>query len=194
VVAGPNGTTRFKLSIPAYTGYCYEVYANPTLADLDWKCLPLALTATGAFDRHEHVATADGTLDIYVTAPAERGMYKVSFRVPGANTGTPGGSGGGGGTTGAALASVSPTTGARGSSVTVTATLSTTTTPAPPPGTTVSSFTIGSISGTTLSRPTNTTARGTFTIPAGATTGAQTATVTFSNGNSYTLAGAFTVT
>lgn len=90
VVAGPNAATpRYRLTLPAYAGYTYEVYSNPTLSDLDWKALPFALTATGTLDRHKHTVSAEGTLSIYVDAPAERGMYKVTFRVPGANTGTP---------------------------------------------------------------------------------------------------------
>jgi hypothetical protein len=35
------------------------------------------------------VALADGTLDLYVNTATTKGFYKVSFRVPGANTGTP---------------------------------------------------------------------------------------------------------
>ena len=88
-MAGPNNTVRYKLTIPVYTGYCYEVYANPTLADLEWKALPFSVTQTGTIDRHKHLATAEGSLSIYVEAEATRGFYKVAFRVPGANTGTP---------------------------------------------------------------------------------------------------------
>ena len=44
---------------------------------------------TGSIDRHKHTATADGTLSVYVDRKADRGFYKVTFRVPGANTGTP---------------------------------------------------------------------------------------------------------
>lgn len=88
-VAGPNNTVRYRLTIPVYANYCYEVYGNPTLADLEWAALPFSLTQTGAFDRHKHVATAEGSLTIYVSAAALKGFYKVSFRVPGANTGTP---------------------------------------------------------------------------------------------------------
>ncbi|MCW1883417.1 hypothetical protein OKA04_01670 [Luteolibacter flavescens] len=88
-VAGPNNTVRFKLTIPVYAGYCYEIYGNPTLADLDWKALPFSVTQTGTIDRHKHVATAEGSLSIYVDTKADRGFYKVSYRVPGANTGTP---------------------------------------------------------------------------------------------------------
>lgn len=88
-VAGPSGTQRFKVTIPVYTNYCYEIYGNPTLADLEWHALPFSLTQMGALDRHKYVATANGNLDVYVTAPAVKDFYKVSFRVPGANTGTP---------------------------------------------------------------------------------------------------------
>ena len=95
VVAGPNGSTRFHLTIPAFANYCYEIYANPTMADLEWKCLPMALDAISALDRHKHIPTVDGLIDLYVESPPERGFYKVAFRVPGANTGTPTSGGGG---------------------------------------------------------------------------------------------------
>src|SRR5437762_3517264 len=37
-VAGPiGGNARFKITVPAYTGYTYEIYGNPTLADLGWQ-------------------------------------------------------------------------------------------------------------------------------------------------------------
>jgi len=77
-VAGPNNTVRYKLTIPACTGYCYEVYGNPTLADVEWAALPLSLTQTGSIDRHKHVATAEGSLPIYVEAAATKGFYEVS--------------------------------------------------------------------------------------------------------------------
>lgn len=89
LVAGPGSTPRYKLTIQAYPGYCYEVYSNPTLSDLSWGALPFSLTQTGAIDRHKHVATSEGPLELFVEAPAFKGYYKVSFRVPGANTGTP---------------------------------------------------------------------------------------------------------
>ena len=90
VVAGPaGGNPRYRLSVPAYTGYNYEVYGNPTLADLSWTALPFSLTEAGAIDRNIFTATADGTLHLFVEAKSARGFYTVSFRVPGANTGTP---------------------------------------------------------------------------------------------------------
>jgi protocatechuate 3,4-dioxygenase beta subunit len=88
-VAGPDGTVRFKLVIPAYANYCYEIYGNPSLADLEWKALPFSLTQIGSIDRNKFVATQEGSLSLYVDTAASRGFYKVSFRVPGANIGTP---------------------------------------------------------------------------------------------------------
>ena len=90
VVAGPSGgSARYKITVPAYTGYTYEIYGNPTFADLGWKALPFAMSATGTIDRHKHAATSDGSLSFYVEQKATKGFYRVSFRVPGANTGTP---------------------------------------------------------------------------------------------------------
>ena len=89
-VAGPSGgNARFKITLPAYTGYTYEIYGNPTFADLGWKALPFALSSTGTIDRNKHTATGDGSLSFYVEQKAAKGFYYVSFRVPGANTGTP---------------------------------------------------------------------------------------------------------
>jgi protocatechuate 3,4-dioxygenase beta subunit len=96
LVAGPSGgNPRYKITAPAYAGYSYEIYGNPTLADLAWAALPFSLTETGTIDRNIHTAASEGTLDLYVEAKALKGFYYVSFRVPGANTGTPGTSGGG---------------------------------------------------------------------------------------------------
>jgi len=57
-------------------------------ADLEWKALPFSMSQTGVFDRHKHSATSDGSLDLYVEEKTVKRFYKVSFRVPGANTGT----------------------------------------------------------------------------------------------------------
>ena len=89
LVAGPGTTKRFKISVPAYANYTYKIYGNPTLADLEWKALPFSITQTGTIDRHKHTATAAGPLDFYVETAADYGFYKVSFRVLGANVGTP---------------------------------------------------------------------------------------------------------
>jgi protocatechuate 3,4-dioxygenase, beta subunit len=89
VVSGPiGGNPRYRITVPAYTGYSYEIYGNPTLADLSWAALPFSLTDTGAIDRNIYTAPSDGTLHLFVERKSERGFYTVSFRVPGANTGT----------------------------------------------------------------------------------------------------------
>jgi protocatechuate 3,4-dioxygenase beta subunit len=88
-VAGPSSTQRYKITIPAYAGYTYEIYGNPTLANLGWQALPFAISATGAIDRNKYTATTDGQTSFYLTQPSAKGFYYVSFRVPGANIGTP---------------------------------------------------------------------------------------------------------
>ena len=89
-----NGVkARFKVTVPAYVGYSYEVYANPTMGNLGWAALPFAFSATAKIDRNIHTATAEGALDLYVERPSVKGSYYVAFRVPGANTGTPGSGG-----------------------------------------------------------------------------------------------------
>ncbi|MFO1497773.1 MAG: hypothetical protein U1G07_05155 [Verrucomicrobiota bacterium] len=97
-VAGPTSSSpRFRLRIPAYAGYSYEVYSNPTLGELTWAALPFALSAAAAIDRNIYTATSEGDLDLFVEEKAQKGFYYVSFRVPGADTGTPGAGAGGGG-------------------------------------------------------------------------------------------------
>ncbi len=91
---------RFKVSVPAYAGYSYEVYANPTMGNLGWAALPFALTATGKIDRNIETVKQEGTLDLYVEKPSLKGFYYVGFRLPGSNTGTPSGGGGGRGPSG----------------------------------------------------------------------------------------------
>lgn len=90
LVAGPTGgNPRYQIIVPAYTGYTYEIYGNPTMGSLKWGALPFALTATGTIDRSKQTATGDGTLNLFVEAKSTKGFYFVAFRVPGANTGTP---------------------------------------------------------------------------------------------------------
>lgn len=90
LVAGPTGgNPRYRLTFPIYAGYTYEVYGDPTLADLGWRALPFALTQTGTIDRNRLTATADGSLTLYLEEKAVKDFYQISFRVPGANTGTP---------------------------------------------------------------------------------------------------------
>ncbi len=51
--------------------------------------LPGYLAQTGTIDRNIYTVTSDGTLNCYVEAKSAKGFYYVSFRVLGANTGTP---------------------------------------------------------------------------------------------------------
>ena len=96
-------STRFQISIPAYAGYTYEVYGNPTLLDagnvtnmtlpyrnnMSWAALPFPLSQTGVANTNKFTATSDGMLKVFLKQKADKGFYYVSFRVPGANTGTP---------------------------------------------------------------------------------------------------------
>jgi len=85
-----GGKPRFKIPVAVQKGYSYEVYANPTMGNLGWAALPFAMTANGKVDRNIHTADKEGTLDLFVEKPSVKGFYYVAFRVPGANTGTPG--------------------------------------------------------------------------------------------------------
>jgi protocatechuate 3,4-dioxygenase beta subunit len=103
-VAGPTNSTRFKLSLPAYTNYTYEVYGNPTLANvgntitnwdssyltnMSWGGLPFSLTQAGAVNTNRFTASTNGTLNLYLQEKSAKGFYYVSFRVPGENVGVP---------------------------------------------------------------------------------------------------------
>jgi protocatechuate 3,4-dioxygenase, beta subunit len=84
------GKQRWRITVPAFVGYSYEVYANPTMGNLGWAALPFAMSESVKVDRNIHTAQAEGSLDLYVEKPSIKGAYYVAFRVPGANTGTPG--------------------------------------------------------------------------------------------------------
>ncbi|MBC8242968.1 MAG: hypothetical protein H8E20_01125 [Verrucomicrobia bacterium] len=84
-----EGRRRFRISVPAYRGYTYELYGNPPLANLGWKLLPFSLTQGGAIDQNQHTAAGDGVVSFYLEKKTPTGFYFVSFRVPGANKGTP---------------------------------------------------------------------------------------------------------
>ena len=89
-VSGPGGgNNRYKITVPGYIGYSYEVYGNPTFANLGWKALPFSLSQTGALDRSIQTVTSDGKIQLYLEQKSAKGFYYVSFRVPGANTGSP---------------------------------------------------------------------------------------------------------
>ncbi|MBM3844716.1 MAG: hypothetical protein FJ405_00320 [Verrucomicrobia bacterium] len=87
-VAGQSAD-RYEITLQTYPGYTYEVYGNPTFADLGWRVLPFSLSAETAPDRNKYTATTEGVVKLYLRDAAERGFYRVSFRVPGANAGTP---------------------------------------------------------------------------------------------------------
>src|SRR5207249_11244596 len=58
IVAGTaGGNPRFAITLPAYTGYSYEIYGNPTLGALTSAALPFSLSQTGAIDRTIYTAT-----------------------------------------------------------------------------------------------------------------------------------------
>ncbi len=103
-VAGPSSSTRYRISVPSYTNYTYEVYGNPTLTNvgntitnwtypyltnMSWAALPFSLSQTGTVNTNKITVSNDGTLSLYLDEKAVKGFYYVSFRVPGANTGTP---------------------------------------------------------------------------------------------------------
>ncbi len=105
IVAGTQvaGTNRFQISVPAYTNYAYEVYGNPSLLNagsgitnwtnpdltnkLGWAALPYSLTPTGSINTNKYMATANGTLNLYVQQKATNGFYFVAFRIPGSTNG-----------------------------------------------------------------------------------------------------------
>jgi hypothetical protein len=57
---------------------------------LGWAALPFAMSESGKVDRNIQTADSEATLNLYVEKPSVKGFYYVAFRVPGANTGTPG--------------------------------------------------------------------------------------------------------
>ena len=61
----------------------------PYRTNMSWAALPFSLSQTGAINTNKFTASTNGTLNIYLEEKAAKGFYYVSFRVPGANTGTP---------------------------------------------------------------------------------------------------------
>ena len=130
------------------------------------------------------VATGNvGTVNAGATAAGgDRRFYRVATAtlanfdpVTGtANTGG-GGGGGGGGTQGPPLASISPISGSRGTTVTVTMTLGQN---PPPTAVNPSSAALGTIAGSNVRRSGNL-VTASFAIPSNASTGVVTASVTF---------------
>ncbi len=91
-VAGSK-TPRWKVSVPAYPEYAYEVYANPTHGTLGYAALPFALTPEGKLETNIIKAEKEGRLDLYVEKESVKGAYLIGWRLPGANLGTPSGRG-----------------------------------------------------------------------------------------------------
>jgi len=105
IVAGMPvpGTNRFRLSLPAYTNFAYEVYGNPSLMNvgsgitnwdtdslsnkLGWGALPFSLSATDSINTNRYQATSNGALNLYVQQKAVKGFYFVAFRIPGSTNG-----------------------------------------------------------------------------------------------------------
>ena len=133
-----------------------------------------------------------------VTSPSPHSFYRVA-RTGLADfdpvSGSAGQSSSGG------IASIAPTSAARGTTFSATITLSTAANPqVPPQNAPINSLTLGTTAGTSATRPTQYTVQATFTIPANAAIGAQTVTIVFPGPPSdptatitYTLADGFTV-
>jgi len=88
-VKGADGRVRYQVTLPAYAGYSYEVYANPTTGGHGRAVLPFSLDREARPDRGIYTATGEGSLDLFVERESVKGWYHVAFRLPGANTGTP---------------------------------------------------------------------------------------------------------
>ena len=61
----------------------------PFRTNMGWAALPFALSQTGKVSTNRITAKTNGALSVYLEAKAAKGFYYVSFRVPGANKGTP---------------------------------------------------------------------------------------------------------
>lgn len=136
------------------------------------------LKAWSATDAAIAAVQDQGTLR--TSTPGDAGFFRVRQTAlaafdPATGTATGGGGGGGGIPGGPALASVSPDTAARGTTVTLTMVLGGT---APPATLAPTSALLGTINGTYLQRN-GTTVTARFTIPANAPSGPQTVSVTF---------------
>jgi hypothetical protein len=51
--------------------------------------LHIADEEAGVINTNKFTASTNGTLDVYLREKSAKGFYYVSFRVPGANSGTP---------------------------------------------------------------------------------------------------------
>ena len=84
-----GGSRRFRINVPVFKGYTYEIYSNPSLRKLDWKLLPFSISQNGLIDRNQYTSINDEIIRFYVDVKTNNGMFFVSYRLPGSNKGTP---------------------------------------------------------------------------------------------------------
>jgi YHYH protein len=167
------------LTWSAVEGGTYRVESTTNFAT--WTTNSTNLTATSNTGRYTN--SGAGNIGFY---KATRTAVAPFDPVSGTTTGG-----------GRAITSISPTSGARGTTFTLTIILPNT---APPANAPINSVTVGTITGTGNVHVSQTQVTSTITIPAGAATGPQTVTVVFPGAppnptvtESYTLANGFTI-
>lgn len=84
-----NGRPTVRLHFQAYKGFSYEIYQNPELANISWAAIPFSTRDGNAFNQNIFTAEQDGELDLFVEASSGFNAFRVAFREPGANLGTP---------------------------------------------------------------------------------------------------------
>jgi hypothetical protein len=174
LVAGPDTAIQLQKPIVSSSGTvtlvwnsveggAYELQSSANLTD--WILRATNITSGGLNTQFSTNET--GTIHLYRVARTSLATYDS---ISGSTT-----SGGGNG-----ILSVSPASGARGTSFTLTINLDPSTSPAlPPQNAPVNSITVGAISGTSLVHVSQTQVTATINIPGGASTGAQTVSVVF---------------
>lgn len=174
-VAGNSVTLTWS----AVEGGTYRVENTTNFAS--WTTKTTNLTATSNTGRYTN--SSAGSVGFYKVARTSVAAFDP---VSGTTTGG-----------GFAISSVSPASGARGTTFTLTITLPNT---APPQNAPIMSVTVGTITGTSNVHVSQTRVTSTITIPAGAMPGAQTVTVVFpgppqnpGTTETYTLTGGFTI-
>jgi hypothetical protein len=167
--APANRSGQVTLTWSAVEGGSYQLETSTNLAA--WSNAAATVAATG----NRGSVTLDAT-----SSGVDRRFYRVgSVTVadydPATGSANTGGGTGGGGTQGPPLASITPTSGNRGTTVTVTMTLGNN---PPPTAVNPKAAALGTVSGTDVRRSGNTVSA-TFAIPATATPGTVTVSVTF---------------
>jgi hypothetical protein len=195
-IGGPNAA--MALSIPfkanstvtltwsAVEGGTYRVETSSNIASVaNWTSLASNIVATNV------------TAQLSTNSSAAFAFFRVARTALANYDAITNGTGG----TGGGIVSVSPTSGARGTTFTLTINIDPATNPAPPPqNAPINSVTVGAIVGGSNTHVSQTQVTSSITIPAGAATGPQTVTVVFPGppGNpgatvTYTLANGFTI-